>query len=121
MANKQKGEVSFTAEGKAYRFILSVNALCELEDAVGDGAMNIFMAQNDPSRLKIKTARAVFWAGLRDHHPDMTLEEAGRLVGVIGFQRVNELVAEAINAAFPGAQGRPLDEASPEAGTGKNS
>ena len=41
MGNPYKGEVQFTAGGKSYTLYFSINAMCELEEALGDGIVQL--------------------------------------------------------------------------------
>jgi hypothetical protein len=50
------------------------NALCELEDALGRPLLEI------RNNFRVKDLRALVWAGLLHENPDLTLEEAGRLL-----------------------------------------
>jgi hypothetical protein len=88
MANVIKGEVAFEVEGRAYKLVLDFNALCEVEDVLGKGEMDL---------ARPKAIRAIFWASLLRHHPDVTVQEAGDLIGALGLERAGEVVAEAMN------------------------
>lgn len=100
MANKLKGEVSFEVGEKSYTMRFSANALCELEDATDMGINAVASQISDPANLRLKTVRAVFWAGLRDHHPEMTLHQAGEIVTEITLPKALELVGSAFELAF---------------------
>lgn len=103
MANREKGEVSFEAQGKTWTLRFSTNALCELEDATGKGAMAVAEEMNDPERVRIKTLRAMFWAGLTDNH-DIDVKAAGDLMNEIGVDKAGLLIGEAFQASFPDAE-----------------
>lgn len=100
MANALRGEKSFTADGRAYTVKFSINAICELEDALGLSVAELGTAMADPARLRIRMMRALLWAGLRDKHPEVTIEDAGRLLDD-GATRIMPVVAEAFALAFP--------------------
>lgn len=129
MANKHKGEVSFEVAGVNYTMRFSANALCELEDALDMGINAVATQLGNPASLRLKTVRAVFWAGLRDHHPDMTTVQAGDLVTELGIPRAIELVGKAFELTFQDApKVRPLKPGQPgpattdqPAGTGLHS
>lgn len=106
MANPHKGEVDFeitNTDGAAQTYTLrfSANALCELEDVLDMGINVIATQLSDVKDLRLKTVRAVFWAGLRDHHPGVTLREAGEIVTSMTLPVALEVVAKAFTAAFP--------------------
>jgi len=123
MANPQKGEVEFQVAYKTYKFILSINAMCELEDALGDGVMNVLQQLQDPTKVRFKLVRAVFWAGLHDCHPDINVEDAGKLISELGINPSMEIVAKAVALAFPEVVASPLAQGQPahQNGTGKAS
>lgn len=96
MANKIKGEVALSYEGAAYTLVLDFNALAEFEDAIGEKAMPILQ---DPNGMGIKHMRALFWAGLKQRHPELTIEDAGRILSE-NFDKLGE----ALTASFPDAE-----------------
>lgn len=124
MANPHKGEVSFDVDGVTYTLHYSTNAYCELEDLLGRGFGDIAMemqswspplgpdkkplpetaevAQKRIGKIKLSLMRAVFWAGLRDRHPDITVRQAGDLMSDMGGGGpVMEQVSRAMAAAMP--------------------
>jgi hypothetical protein len=124
MANKHKGEVEFTADGTTFKLVYSTNALCELEGVTGEPAIVSFASMGDPAKARISLSRAMFWAGLRDHHSELSLADAGTMMTSIGLQEANRLIGEAVSLAFPvpEASSRPLAEpASQSPGTGNKS
>lgn len=95
MANKVKGEVGFAANGKGYTLLLDLNALCEAEEHVPgimDGGLKELKS--------VKAIRAVFWSGLRRHHPTVTLVEAGDIMQSLGVPEAGRLIGEAMAAAW---------------------
>jgi hypothetical protein len=105
--NRTKGTVQFSAGEHSYTLAYTTNALCILESDLGDA---IWTAFETPDKMRIGTMRTVFWAGLQEHHPNITKDAAGRLMDALGIPRVLELVMNAVTLAFPEAkQGdRPL-------------
>jgi tail tube GTA-gp10-like protein len=104
MANPHKGEVEFTVGKKVYTLKFSINAMCELENALGGSVVDIANTLSDPSKMGVKTMRTVFWAGLRDHHEALDEIEAGRVMDELGLVEASQLVATAFAKAFPEAQ-----------------
>ena len=121
MANANRGEVEFTAGGKTYTLRYTTNALCELEDALDCGLPEIVERVRDPKSVRLSTVRALVWAGLREHHPDITLLQAGTLVGEYGMMETLQKVGVAFERAFAGREGggRP-PAAAPQSGTGSS-
>lgn len=89
------GETVFEADGAQWRLRFDLNALCHVEDRLGASldALQARLAQPGARDL-----RALLWAGLQRHHPEVTLEQAGRLCDVA---QAGEAVGRALAAAFP--------------------
>ena len=146
MANPQRGEVSFESGGKTYILRYSANALCALESELDRGILDIAAemqswgpplgADGKPldetadqaaaraRRMRLSLVRALFWAGLIDDAPHLSLAQAGDLITAIGgLQAALVLVVDAFAKAFPddaGTKGaRPPKAAA--AGIGLNS
>lgn len=122
MGNPHRGEVTFEVEGKRYTLSFSANALCEMESALNLGVNEIAARLGQAEKLRITTVRAVFWAGLTDHHDGITIKDAGALLTQIKMPRAVELIGEAFALAFPEAS----DDARPQTpdrkgGTGRDS
>lgn len=125
MSNSLRGQSTFTSAGQTYTFVLSVNGICALEDHFEKGIAQIGAMMADPANLRFGTMRAVFWAGLRDSHPEITIEDAGRIMSGLGIPEATELIAKSFALAFPEVAG-PLaasakDKGPKRAGTGKAS
>lgn len=100
MANEARGEREFEAYGKRYILKFSANALAELEAVLGLPILQMadkFTAQN----AGIRELRALVWAGLIEHHPEMTLKGAGELIDEVGIREVIDETLSAFEAAFP--------------------
>lgn len=82
----------------------SVNALCELEDHLGMPVAKIASGMENPENVRMSTVRALVWAGLRDHHPDLQLREAGDIATEAGIPACMEVVGKAFGLAFPEAE-----------------
>lgn len=106
MANPHRGSVALQAGDQAYTLSFSVNAICELEAELDKPVAEIIAAIQDPRQLRLSTVRALVWAGLRDHHPDLTVQDAGTMITDAGIQNVVEKVGEAFRLAFPEAKAK---------------
>lgn len=75
-SDKITGAVVARAGGKDYRIVFDLDACDYLHDngidPWGEGFANMI------ERMKPKEIRLVIHAGLKRHHPDVTLEEIGR-------------------------------------------
>jgi hypothetical protein len=109
LSNPHKGELSFEADGKFYTLRFSTNAICELEDELDRGIVDIAAEMsswaNDSKRIRLGFLRAVFWAGLRDAQPDIDIKAAGELIlSAGGIATVSGLIGTAFERAFPGPE-----------------
>lgn len=123
MANPHKGEVGFTADGREWVLRYSANALCTLEDALDMSTGEMVARLQDAGGVRMTTLRAVFWAGLQDHHKDVSKERAGELMDEVGYDKAGSLIGQAFARTFPeeeaGKKARPPKGGA--AGTGKGS
>jgi hypothetical protein len=102
MANLQKGEVSLPAGDKTYTLSYSVNAFCHLEEADGRSFAEIITDLMKPDTLSVRKLRQFVHAGLIDHHPDVTVEEAGRIIMAAGgIDVVMKAVGSGLEASMP--------------------
>lgn len=79
MSNTHRGRVSVEVNGQSYTLAASINALCELEDLLSTPEAPVTFQQvlAKAAAGSMKHARALYWALLRDGHPDMTLADVG--------------------------------------------
>ena len=100
MANAQRGEVGFEADGKAYVIRFGTNAMCDIEASMGK-SMTAIIAELETG-ASIGTMRAIFAGGV-----GVPPKDAGALIDAIGFAKASELVTQAFQLAFPEATGEP--------------
>jgi hypothetical protein len=100
VANKQRGEVDLSHDGKTYTLKFSINALCELEDAMGLRFDEIFSALGERS-MSMNELRSMLWGALRDNHPDIEKKVVGEIIEGMGVVKAISLVHEVITSAFP--------------------
>jgi len=95
------GVVSFQADGRRWRLHFGLNALCELEaNAKDEEQLKLLLSGGDAD---FNTVRLAVWAGLIENQPELTLQDAGRLVDRIGLQQAGAKVGQALMCAFPPA------------------
>ncbi len=99
MAGSLKGEVRLTFEGKPLTLVLDFNALCAFEGEVGENAQTR-LDRLEKGSGSLSDMRALLWAMLQTHHSDMTLIDAGRVIGE-GMSEVSAALASAFAAAMP--------------------
>lgn len=103
MANAHRGDVGFEVGDQSYTLRYTINALCEMEGALGMGVQD-FCRHLVAGDVRLTNIRAAFWAGLRSHHPDLSLAQAGDLLQKMGgAERALVLIGEAMALAFPAA------------------
>lgn len=101
MANPHRGEVAISVGDREYKLSFSVNAICELEDALDMPVSKIADSLNDAAGVRMSMVRTVVWAALRDHHEEVTVKEAGQIATDAGIPAVMEAIGRAFTLAFP--------------------
>lgn len=120
MANAAKGEASVETAAGVLTLAYNFGALCEVEDAAGKSIGDVLLeiSQGSP---RLKTARALIYGGLREHHPDIDLSGVGELLLSDGAALTGAM-EKALTAAFPQAKGtQPANPRKPRRGTGSRS
>ena len=113
MANKIKGEVSLVAPGgETFILVFGFESLVLVEDK-RDKAFGDVVEELKAGRLG--SLGALLWAGVHQHHPEVSFEAAGRIAMALtaanrGVELQNKIV-EAINLGFPSA--KEVDAAAP--------
>lgn len=120
MANPLKGEAAFTlGEGKAakaYTLAYNIDALVQLEDVLNDDIASIGRKFATGMR-RLGFVRAVLWAGLRTHHPELDLKAAGELLAEPeAADIISAKLLEAFGSAFPKAEDADPAARPPEGG-----
>ncbi|WP_138423721.1 GTA-gp10 family protein [Maritimibacter alexandrii] len=93
-----RAKTTFEAAGKTYTLQFTTNALVELEEATGKSVVDILESEQQ----SMKMLRAIFWAGLIEHHDTMTQKEAGAIIDAAGgLDAVMDLVNKAMTASMP--------------------
>lgn len=113
MANRERGEVDLVVDGTTYTFCLGLNELVELETLVTStsGREVRFVEVLAKAESGHATSiRALFWAALKKHHPDVTLDKAGEIVQAVGGLFSGKLQA-LLTQATTGARPDPADVA----------
>jgi len=120
MANVAKDEVSLVAGGKSYTLCFSLNAIIEIQEAAGED-INAVLVRVISAEPDYPTMRLLLWGLLVDHHPEITVKEAGRIVPDGGLATLGAKLGEAVRRAIPAGstEGNP-QQASPD-GTGRSS
>lgn len=96
------GSLPFEADGKSWRLAFTFNALCRLEQWVDDQSDVEALLRGEPPSMT--AVRAAMLAGLTEAHPDLTQDDAGRLIDHLGKERAASLIYQALVLAFPAAK-----------------
>lgn len=111
MSNRHRGEATVTIGGVSYCFVFTIAAICEIEDIE---RLPIGMVMEKLQRGFVSTICVLVWAGLREHHREVTLAGARDitvdLIAEVGAPRAGEIIGEAVAAAFPAPQEGAADD-----------
>jgi hypothetical protein len=107
MANRERGEWTVEVEAKTYRLQFSINAMCEVEEMLSTPGkrigFNTFLTEYLPDGRYLDQ-RLAMWAALREHHPEITVAEAGWVIDRIGWNRAAAGLAALLNGTQPDAE-----------------
>jgi hypothetical protein len=100
MAGSESRPVVIEIEGKSYRLELTINGIVALEEllSTNDRMVTYGEVMQRVTAGSVTYQRAFFWAVLREHHAEVTLKEAGRLMQALGglegmatqFEKLNQ-------------------------------
>jgi len=110
MSNNTRGIVDVVTKEKTYQFQLDYNALCDVESNLGVTLMDLLGGK---VQFGLKELRVIFWAGLKEFAPDLTLKDAGKIIGEIGFEKATDIFNKSRDLALK------YDQESNGAATGK--
>lgn len=118
MANAERGEAQLVAGDKTYVLRLTFNGICELEQVLDMSSAEIDALVRSPTKVRSLQWRALLWGCLRDRHPDVDLEGAGRLFDEAGTEAAVKAIYDALRLSQPEKKAGAENprKASPEAG-----
>lgn len=99
MTRRGEGEATFDFGGKTWTLRLDFNAMADFEEQTGKGFLLTLEAMGTGA-ASANDIRALFWAMLQDHHPELTIREAGRMV-TAGMSALNQAAISAMPSAEP--------------------
>jgi hypothetical protein len=106
-ANRHRGEISASFDGRDYRLCLTLGALAELEDAFAAQDLGALVARFGSGKLSAGDMVRILGAGLRGGGNQVSDEEVRAMRcddGAAGFARV---VADLLTATFGAARPTP--------------
>ena len=84
MANRLKGEASFTVDGETFTLVFDAGAFLEIEDRTGFGFIAMFgqlgAFERDQTKVKLGFLTTLIECGLAAHHPDLDRAEVADML-----------------------------------------
>lgn len=102
MANKYRGEIEARLDGHAYRLVLTLGALADLEAAFGDEDMLALATRFESGRLSARDCVRVIAAGLRGGGASLEDADVARMQAEGGAAGYVDIVARLLSATFGG-------------------
>jgi hypothetical protein len=100
MANRQRGEIEATLDGRKWTLCLTLGALAELEAALGAGDLLSLATRFEAGKLSAADAVRVLGAGLRGAGNDVDDAAVARMRAEGGAPGYVAIVAELLGATF---------------------
>ncbi len=116
MPNKHRGEIEATLDGRAYRLVLTLGALAELESAFGDDDMLALAARFEKGRLSARDCTKIIASGLRWAGCAISEDDVNAMQVDGGAAGYVDIVARLLRATFGGD-----DSEAPEIAGGEGS
>jgi hypothetical protein len=103
MANPQRGEFDLTLGGTSYRFRLGAEALIAFQEQfrVNGDAPSVRELLRQYQRESLVHIRALLWAGLREHHPDITLTGVADLIDAAAPSEIQAVLGGMADSTQP--------------------
>jgi hypothetical protein len=106
MTNPHRGEIEAELAGRRYRLCLTLGALAELEQALGEGDILAIAERFEKGRIRAADAIALIGAGLRGGGHDIADHEVARLAANDGAVAYVAIVAKLLRATFPAPEAK---------------
>lgn len=103
MANRQRGEIAATLDGRRWTLCLTLGALAELEAALDAGDLVALATRFENGRLTARDAVRIIGAGLRGAGNDVDDDVVARMRAEGGAAGYVAIVAELLAATFSAA------------------
>ena len=105
MANKYRGEIDASLDGKPYTLCLTLGALAELESAFGTEDMLALASRFTQGRISASDCVRIIGAGLRGGGHDVANDVVATMRGDNGAAGFVDVVARLLAATFGGPAG----------------
>jgi hypothetical protein len=101
--NRERGTVTVEVEGQTWSLVLDLNAMVAVEGHFSTPGQHVTILDvaQQLQRGSLTHARVVVWASLMQHHPDATLDDAGRVMlagGATVMQALLTTLTQALQA-----------------------
>lgn len=104
MANRERGEIRMTVDGQDYTLVLNTSVMAALEDHFSTAQKEVVWEEIWARVLRgsVKTVRALIWAMLQPHHPQLTIEGVSALIDRAGgFEGLTHILQQAAKSSAP--------------------
>lgn len=110
MANGFTGQISLEYEGRTYGLTLDFNAMADFEAKTGKDSLAVIQRYEETGQISMVDMRALFWAGLSQDHPELTLKDAGRIMSAntTALQKLLEAMQPEEEPGPPAAPAGPV-------------
>jgi hypothetical protein len=106
MANAQRGEVAFEADGKPYTIHFGIDELCQIETAYNGKSVVEILADVEQEaksgKLSVTRVRKIFAIGV-----GLSEQDVSPVINDLGLEKSFQLLGEALRLAFPDPSGEP--------------
>lgn len=106
MANRHRGELAATIDGREWTLCLTLGALAELEAEFGAADLTDLFERLGSARLAARQLSAILAAGLRGGGHDVSDSEVAEMRFEGGIAGMARLVGDLLAAAFGSSDGR---------------
>lgn len=94
------GRTEIIVNGNAYQVVCDWNCASDFEEASGT-VISDAIQDVSARRFSARMTRAMLWASLRTHHKELTLEDAGDLIGKAGRREAHRVLGVALRYYLP--------------------
>ena len=102
MANRQRGEIEATLDGRKWTLCLTLGALAELEGRLGGGDLVGLGERFASGRVSARDLTAIIGAGLRGGGNAVSDDDLARMAIEGGLRGAAEIAARLLRATFGG-------------------
>lgn len=101
--NAVTGHAVFKCGGVDYVVRYGFEAYCAIEESMAEPLPQV-LTELASGKPRLRLLGRVFYAGLREHHPEVTERLAGELIMQAGIPTALKAIENAIRASFPQAE-----------------